>query len=105
MSLVDDSPFVFGTPEEQAAELVSRAKALRLAANLTQVQMAGRTGMSANAYRIFERTGKTSLVSYLAVVQALRRSRELEPHLAPAPLPVEEPRMRLRARAKKRTAA
>lgn len=99
MVINDSDPFILGTPSEQAEALAARAKALRLHANITQVQMAKRSGMSANAYRIFERTGKTSLTAYLAVVAALRRSRELADHLSPAPAPADEPARR-RARAK-----
>lgn len=101
MVINGEDSFIFGTAREQATELAARSKALRLNANITQVQMAERAGMSANAYRIFERTGKTSLPSYLSIVAALRRSRELADHLAPAPAPVEET-MRQRAHAKGR---
>jgi len=66
------------SPEEMMPDLASKAKALRLAANLTQDGLASRSGVSLGTIKHFERTGEVSLKSLLNIALALHRLEDFE---------------------------
>lgn len=66
------------SPEEVMPTLARKAKALRLAANLTQGGLASRSGVSLGTIKHFERTGEISLKSLLKIALALHRLEDFE---------------------------
>ena len=66
------------SPEEVMPNLASKAKALRLAANLTQGGLASRSGVSLGTIKHFERTGEVSLKSLLNIALAMHRLNDFE---------------------------
>lgn len=63
--------FKLSPPPEVAAELGQRLRARRLAANLTQVGLADRSGVPVSTLRKFERKGEIALVSFIRLAMAL----------------------------------
>lgn len=59
------------SPSNKALELAKRVKSRRLEMNLTQEGLAVRAGIPLATYRLFERTGKTSLNGLLHIAFAL----------------------------------
>lgn len=59
------------TPTETIAELAQRAKAMRLAQNLTQAGLEQRSGVSLGSIKLFEHTGKISCESLVKIAVAL----------------------------------
>lgn len=59
------------TPNETALELAAKAKAKRLALNLTQEGLANRSGVTVPSLKRFERTGLISLESLLKLALVL----------------------------------
>ena len=53
--------------DEVARELASRVRALRLNRSWTQVEAAGRAGMTLASYKRFERTGEIAFKSLLKI--------------------------------------
>jgi len=65
-------------PREIMVEIAARAKARRLALDLTQEGLASRSGVPLSTLKQFEHTGKTSLESLLAISLALGTSHEFD---------------------------
>lgn len=59
------------TPESVLAELATKARARRLALQLTQEGLATRSGVSLGTLKKFERTGQISLRSLLKIALVL----------------------------------
>lgn len=57
--------------DEIARGLAARVKALRLARNWTQKEVAVRAGLKLDTYRVFERTGRISLERLIRLAQVL----------------------------------
>jgi transcriptional regulator with XRE-family HTH domain len=64
-------PFIIKSPQEVSAEIASKVRARRLAANLTQLQLAQRSGVTLASLKRFERTGNISLQSLLLLAVPL----------------------------------
>ena len=64
--------------EESAQVLAKRAKARRLAQNLTQEGLAKRSGVALGTLKKFEGSGQVSLVSFLKLAVALGDEAALE---------------------------
>lgn len=71
------------TPNEVAAELACRVRALRLAREWKQSTLAENAGVTLASLRRFERTGKISLQSLLKLSFALGRLSDYEGLLHP----------------------
>jgi transcriptional regulator with XRE-family HTH domain len=71
---------------EVLGELASRCRAVRLAQNLTQQEVAERAGINLRSYRRFEQEGQISLERFVAVAFALNRVRDLESLMLPPPV-------------------
>ena len=69
MSIND--PLNFLLPEDLAAQIGDRARARRLAANLTRKTLAKQSGVPESTLKKFEVTGVISLVSLLQLADAL----------------------------------
>jgi transcriptional regulator with XRE-family HTH domain len=74
------------SPDELATSIAARARALRLAANLTQAGLAARAGVSLASLRRFERTGEIALLSLIRLAIALGVDHELESIFRPREL-------------------
>ena len=61
----------------QCESLAQRVRQARIAADLTQAEMAARSAMSLPAYKRFETTGKTSLTSFVKMLFVLHRQNDL----------------------------
>lgn len=70
--------FAFSTSDEITAELGLRLKAVRLSQSLTQADLAERAGISVGTVKSLERTGQSSVVSLVRVVQALGLTDQLQ---------------------------
>jgi len=68
----------FKTPYEVSIELAERAKAKRKYMNLTQQQLADRSGVSLGSLKRFERTGEVSLSSLLKIAGVLDSLKEFD---------------------------
>ena len=66
------------TTQELLQHIADRAKAVRLALNLTQMGLEQRSGVSLGTIKKFERTGKISLESLLKIAAALGATKEFE---------------------------
>ena len=66
------------TTQEFMQDIAARAKASRLALNLTQMGLQQRSGVSLGTLKQFERTGKISLESLLNIAMALSATKEFE---------------------------
>ncbi|MDP2315338.1 MAG: helix-turn-helix transcriptional regulator [Pseudomonadota bacterium] len=73
------------SPEELARSVAQRARARRLAENLTQAGLAAAAGVSAGTLKRFERDGQITFVSLVRIAVALDATAELETWFAPAP--------------------
>ncbi len=70
--------FAFSTSDEITAALGLRLKAVRLSQSLTQADLAERAGISVGTVKALERTGQSSVVSLVRVVQALGLTDQLQ---------------------------
>lgn len=75
--------FDFLSPDAVAALLGERVKALRLARNLTQQQLADMAGASLSSVRRLEGQGQATLTLLVRVAQALQVVEQLEPLFDP----------------------
>ena len=64
------------TPSDTQRELAVRAKARRLELNITQTELAERSGVSLGSLRRFETTGEISLRSFLELALVLGELKE-----------------------------
>lgn len=71
------------TPEQVAATLAARARALRLALGWRQVTLAERSGVTLASLRRFESSGKASLQNLLSIAFALYRLDDFDSVLKP----------------------
>ncbi len=71
-------------PQEIIQEIAARAKARRLALDLTQKGLSSRSGVPLGTLKQFEHTGKISLESLLALSLALGTSHEFDELFATA---------------------
>lgn len=78
-------PTMMSSPEELALSVARRARARRLANDLSQAGLAGAAGVSTATLKRFERTGQMSFVSLVRVAVALGATDELESWFAAAP--------------------
>lgn len=69
MSIIE--PLSFLLPEDIAAQVGDRARARRLASNLTRKTLAKQSGVSESTIRKFEVSGAISFVSLLQLADAL----------------------------------
>jgi HTH-type transcriptional regulator / antitoxin HipB len=79
------TPFALHTPDEIAAELGRRLRALRLAHRWRRVTLAERTGVSASTIQRFETSGKITLENLLRLAEGLGRADELAAMFEPSP--------------------
>lgn len=70
--------FKISTPGEICTELAARLRAQRLSQLLSQQELAGKAGVSPGTVQSLERTGQTTLESFVRVVGALDLTSELE---------------------------
>jgi transcriptional regulator with XRE-family HTH domain len=73
--------FDLASVAEIAETLGQRLRALRLQRALSQLELAGRAGISERALRNLETSGQATLETFLRVTQALGRTVDLEPIL------------------------
>lgn len=66
-----DGPIILLLPEDIALEIANRFQELRLAKNLSRKTVSEQSGVPAPSLRLFETTGKISLVSLLKLADAL----------------------------------
>lgn len=91
------------TPFDVRQGLAARAKARRLELNISQAELAERSGMSVSSLRRFEATGDISLASVLELALVLGELKEFDRLFLPlhqASLFDKRPRVRLRSRKK-----
>jgi transcriptional regulator with XRE-family HTH domain len=69
------------TPGEMCSEIGSRCRALRLARNLSQAELADMTGSSLSAIRRLEARGHGTLMLLAQVAQALQVAQQFETFL------------------------
>jgi len=74
------------SPGELAEGLAARAKARRLAADLSQEGLASRAGITLSSLKRFERTGEISLERLIRVATALGATGEFQQLFAPPEL-------------------
>ncbi len=77
--------FSLKIPEQVAATLAGRVRALRLAQGWKQATLAERSGVSLGSLRRFEDSGKISLDSLLRLAFALYRLDDFDELLKPPP--------------------
>ena len=78
--------WLFKTKKEIAKEIATRCRELRLEQNLSQEELAERSGIATRTYRRFEQEGQISLERLIAVIHSLNRISELEEMLLPSPV-------------------
>ena len=91
------------TPSDTQRELAARVKARRLALNITQAELAERSGVSLGSLRRFETTGEISLRAFLELALILGELKEFSSLFRPlqtVSLFEEAPRPRQRSRKK-----
>ena len=89
------------TPKDVRQELAVKAKECRLALNISQQELAERSGVSLGSIKRFESSGLVSLSSLLEIALVLGRLDDFESLLAakmePASLFAPEPKKRKRS--------
>lgn len=70
--------FKLSTPEEICKELAARLRSQRLSQLMSQQELAGKAGVSAGTVQSLERTGQTTLESFVRIVGALDLTDDLE---------------------------
>lgn len=89
------------SPLELRLELAERARALRIARNLRQADLAERSGVTLASLRRFERDGEISLKNLMLIAIALNRAQDFDEVFAQnieTDLFRPEPKQRQRAR-------
>lgn len=82
--------FILSSAQAICSELGGRVKALRLAKNLTQQQLADMVTVSLSSIRRFEMKGQASLEMVVKVAQALQVVQQLEPLLVQQKLSIAD---------------
>lgn len=67
----------FSTTKEIMAEFAQRIKKERLKQNITQEDMALRSGISLSTYKLFEKNGKGTFENFINITKALGKSSQL----------------------------
>lgn len=93
------------TQTEICAELGQRCKRLRLQANLSQLELAQRSGASLSSIRRLEASGQATLELLVRVTQALHQVRQLEHLLVVPVLSIADAERMAAARQRQRAAA
>jgi transcriptional regulator with XRE-family HTH domain len=70
--------FKLATPEEICKELAARLRSQRLSQLMSQQELASKAGVSAGTVQSLERTGQTTLESFVRVIGALELTDDLE---------------------------
>jgi len=84
LCFISDNMWILKSQSEISQEIADRCKSLRLEQNLSQEEIAGRSGITLSTYRRFEREGSISLERLVSVIHCLGRISELEKILLPA---------------------
>lgn len=71
--------FEFSSADEICTELGQRIRAQRLLQGISQLDLAGRAGVSHGTVRNMEATGQASMASFIRIVQSLGLLGELKP--------------------------
>lgn len=71
--------FDLSSADEVCTELGQRIRTQRLSQGITQLDLAGRAGVSHGTVRNIEATGQASMGSFIRIVQSLGLLGELEP--------------------------
>jgi len=87
--------FALALPKEVCLELGQRARARRLALNLSVDELAQRVGISSKTLGNFERTGRCTLETFARILEALNALHDLSPVLVLQSKSIED--MRLKA--------
>ncbi|XPV70428.1 MAG: helix-turn-helix domain-containing protein [Halarcobacter sp.] len=67
----------FSTTQEISKEFAHKIKDERLRQNITQEDMALKSGLSLSTYKIFEKNGKGSFENFINITKALGKTMEL----------------------------
>lgn len=86
--------FALALPEEVCSELGHRARARRLALNISVDELAQRVGISNKTLGNFERTGRCTLETFVRILEALNALSDLSPVLVMQPRSIEEMRQK-----------
>ena len=94
--------FSLALPNEVCVELGQRARARRVALNVSVEDLAARIGISDRTLRNFEQSGRCTLQTFARVLEALNALPDLEPVLLTQSHSIEEMRQHARGRQRKR---
>ncbi|MFT3804448.1 MAG: helix-turn-helix domain-containing protein [Burkholderiaceae bacterium] len=94
--------FSLALPTEVCAELGRRARARRVALNVSVEDLAARIGISDRTLRNFEQSGRCTLETFARILEALDALADLEPVLLTQSRTIEDMRQQARARQRKR---
>lgn len=75
--LMSDSMMTFHSPREIALQVAENVRQQRLRRNLTQEELASRSGVPLGTLRLFERTGRISLGGLVKLAMALGEERAI----------------------------
>jgi transcriptional regulator with XRE-family HTH domain len=82
--------FTFATPSELCKEIAWRIKAQRMRLEISQPELAQRSGVALGTVSGFEKTGKATLETLLRLIVALGLTKELEPLFLQKPTSIKE---------------
>lgn len=88
-------------PRDVRLDMAARARAKRLLLNITQAELAERTGVSLSSVRRFEKTGEISLSGLLEIALALHSLEAFDQLFAPPVRSLFEKTPRPRQRSRK----
>jgi len=94
--------FSLALPDEVCAELGARARTRRLQLNLSIEEMAHRTGLSELTISKFERSGRSTLATFVLVLESLNSVSDLQPVLSGQTRSIEEMRSKVAVRTRQR---
>ena len=86
--------FALALPDEVCLELGRRARARRLALNLSVDELAQRVGISNKTLGNFERTGRCTLETFVRILEALNALNDLSAVLVLQPKSIEDMRQK-----------
>ena len=66
------------TQPEYSRQLVQRVRSIRKRQRLSQERLAQKSGVSLGSLKRFEQTGEVSLTSFIKIVMALGRGKEID---------------------------
>ena len=89
-------------PGEVCVELGQRARTRRLALNLSIEELAGRIGVSDRTLRSFEQTGRSTLGTFVRILEALNALPDLQSVLGTQPHSIEDMLLNAQSRKRKR---